>query len=141
MNPKRNDCPGNRIKPIEHTADAGFIIKGRNIEELFLNSLKALYILIEPKHKNRDFILKKISLEAPSIEELLVLWLNELIFLAEKKKIVIDGPGLSIEGNRLEAELKLSEGDINTEVKAATYHDLSIKKDRHGYYTRIFFDL
>ncbi|MBN2190109.1 MAG: archease [Candidatus Aureabacteria bacterium] len=141
MNPKRDHCSESQINPVEHTADAGFIIKGRDTGELFLNSLKALYLLMDPRQKSKEFILKKISLEAPSTEELLVLWLNELIFLAEQKKIVVDKIGISIDGNKLEAELKLSEGGINGEVKAATYHDLSIKKDKHGYCTKIFFDL
>lgn len=141
MNPKKDHCSESQIKPVEHTADAGFIIKGRDIGELFLNSLKALYLLMEPKRQNRKFILRKISLEAPSTEELLVLWLNELIFLAEKKEIVADTARLSIKGNRLEAELKLSEGDIGGEVKAATYHDLRVRKDENGYYTKILFDL
>ncbi|MDD5644038.1 MAG: archease [bacterium] len=138
---RRNQRSGKQIKPVEHTADAGFTIKGGNIEELFLNALKALYLLIRPRPKNKKYVLKKISLEAPSTEELLVLWLNEIIFLAEQRRMAAGDIGISVKDKKLEAVLRLSEAVDGGEVKAATYHNLDIKKCRRGYSTKIFFDL
>ncbi len=132
---KRND-----IIPIEHTADAGFIIKGETTNDLFLNAAKALCNLMEVE-EIAPVKEEKITLEAPSKEELLILWLNEIIFLAEQKSIIPKDIHIIFEGNKIIVNFKPVRVTIRVEVKAATYYKVGIKKTKTGYSTDIFFDL
>ena len=84
---------------------------------------------------------EKIVLEAPSKEELLVLWLNEIIFLAEKKSIIPKDIYIIFDGNKIIVNFKSVRVTIGVEVKAATYYKVGIKKTKTGYSTDIFFDL
>lgn len=141
------------FKVIEHTADIGLEISGRTLPELFLNSTKGLLHLVAPKK-----ILSKesgpfpnlrhldiIELNAATDEELLVYWLNEFIYYIFVKnkypnKIEID----SLKDSKIRARVdfdKINKSGISIEIKAATYHQLYIKKVESFYQARVIFDV
>lgn len=135
----------NKIEIINHTADIGIKVSGKNIEELFLNSVKGLYKIIEVKYNGYEDLLK-INLKSDNLEELLVKFLNELIYYIETKKIGGDIKKIKIEnvigGYELNAELRIRKiKNIGKEVKSATYHNLKVEKVKDGYQTKIIFDL
>ena len=133
---------------IEHTADIGIRVYGKNLEELFLNSARAAFSIITnfipAEEKTRH-----ISLEAQTLEDLLVNWLNELIssffaykFLPNSYAVVITLGSPNI----LKATVKGDEYDpysrkVDAEIKAATYHNLKIEKTKEGYKAEIIFDV
>ena len=122
---------------IEHTADIGIRIKAKNLEGLFIQSARALFdIIAEIKSPVLSlFSLTKtikINLEAENREELYLNWLNELLSLAGAKNIIFYDFKISrITDKTISAVVfgkKSSAYKVNVEVKAATYHDLSIKE-------------
>src|SRR5919107_4726157 len=72
------------IETFDHTADVGLRIRGDDLDDLFRTAAEGVidYIVV-----NRDAVrveaLESISLDAESTLDLLVAWLNELIFRAE----------------------------------------------------------
>lgn len=119
-------------KRIDTTADVGLISFGATLEVLFANTAKGLFSLITPLSHIRGEKSLNVRVNAPSIEELLVVWLNELIYVHEVERIVLKGFNIDIFNNKVLEAVCLGES-IDTRrhllkmyVKAATYHRLSI---------------
>lgn len=122
----------------EHGADIGIRGKGRTLEEAFSNGAKALFALmadlstIEPQ--------KEIQVEctAPDIETLFMVWLNQLISLADIEKMVLSEFNVTIRNNNLTAvargeSIDPQKHDLGVEVKGATYTMLKVSK-KGGYF-------
>lgn len=134
---------------IEHTADVGVRVYGKNIEELFKNCARVLFsLLVDTKPKKNTK--RKVILKAQDIEDLLVNWLNELISLFFACKFLPADYSISIEKNHssktLKADIKGQRFDpysskINMEVKAATHHGLKVKKIGKIWQVEIIFDV
>ncbi|MCM8832102.1 MAG: archease [Candidatus Omnitrophica bacterium] len=132
-----------KYKILEHTADIKIKIFGKTINELFKNSAIALFSTLT-EQKSKSIKKQSIILEAENLEDLLVSWLNELIFLFFTYKFVPANYSISINQNKLEAKIygeSLKNLKVNTEVKAATYHNLRIRKNKNGLEANIIFDV
>ena len=90
---------------------------------------------------------RKLLLEARSDEELLITWLNELVYLFDIEGLLFKVYDvLSVHDHHLEA---LARGEvyveghhpIKTTVKAATYHQLKIEKQQGVWTAQVIFDL
>jgi len=133
------------IEIINHTADIGITVRGSTLEEVFINSLKGLYKIMGVKSNGKvDFL--EISLKSEKIEDLLVKFLNEIIYYMETKKISGEIEKIKIYFKNGEynlfVKLKMAKIEkIEKEVKAATYHNLNIEKIDDKYKTTIIFDL
>ena len=74
------------IETFDHTADVGLRIRGDDLDDLFRTAAEGVidYIVV-----NRDAVrveaLESLSLAADSTLDLLVAWLNELIFRSETR--------------------------------------------------------
>jgi SHS2 domain-containing protein len=135
----------NKIEIINHTADIGIKVRGKTFEELFINSVNGLYKIIGVKYNGEGGLIE-LNFEADEIEDLLVKFLNEIIYYVETKKL----------GGKIEKiEIKKNENgytlnvkmitkkikSIEKEVKSATYHNLKVEKVENEYITTIIFDL
>ena len=133
---------------IEHTADVGIRVFGKDLEKLFENAARATFSLIT-EHEPGEDKEREANLEGQTLEDLLLNWLNELISVFFTYKFLPASYNINIEAgnpNKLEAKLKGTEYDpyskeIKLEIKAATYHNLRIEKTQQGYKTEIIFDV
>ena len=137
-----------KYKILEHTADIRIKIYGKTIKELFKNSAKALFDLIVQNKNEEDKEERKVSLEAMDLNELLINWLNELISIFYTYKFLPIKYDLDIDKNfkKLEASIKgikfnPYKNKIDTEIKAATYCNLDIKKNKKNFEVEIVFDV
>ena len=134
---------------LEHTADLGLRVKGKTSEDLFNNYAAVLFSLLTD-YQPKEIISRKIILEAQSLSELLIDWLNELLsmffaddFLPKEYSIKItDDKG----GKILEAEIKGEEFDFESnplkrEIKAATYHEVKVEENDSEYVGEVIFDV
>ena len=103
-------CLVKNYELIEHTADIGIKVRGKDLKELFKNSALAMFDIIGEKklpatsHKLpfKRIIIKK---KAENLEELFINWLNELLSLsATKEKIFCAYKFKSLNEHSLEAE-------------------------------------
>ncbi len=130
---------------IEHTADIGIKIQGNNLEELFESGFYGVLSIVASR-KALISESKTVELYAPDKESMLVDFLNEILYLVNGEnwlpaKIV----ELNIDENNLKSVIsgeKFSSTDIiKTEIKAATYHNINIKKNVDIWETNVVFDL
>jgi len=132
---------------IEHTADVGIRVKGDDLKGLFENAALAMFdIIAEEKNledKNKEKI--KIKQKADNIDELFINWLNELLSLsATKEKIFCEFKFRNLDERNLEAEVygcSIKDYKINTEIKAATYHELKLEKTGSGWQAEVILDV
>ena len=136
-----------RFEIIEHTADIGLKIYGSDLRDLFVNAARGLFSLIIDLKKEETDSRIEVSLKADNEEELLVLWLNELIFQFNARGFIPKEFKINeITNNAIEVEvqgekLDLSKHKVLSEIKAATYHDLEIKAIKEGLQASVIFDI
>ena len=131
---------------IEHTADMEIIAEGDSMEDLFVESARAMYgiILNLLKVEKKDTHL--IELEAKNKEYLIHDFLDELLFLLETKGMVFSGFDMKIHGNKLKCYCegekfdseKHEEGSL---VKAVTYNKLKVWEMDGSFKANIVFDM
>ena len=134
---------------IEHTADVGIRVYGKDLKSLFKNVAVALFsLIVEFSHQPDKDQERIVRLEAETYEDLLINWLNELISVFFTYKFLPKSYNINISEGlpRLEARLTGAIYDpyskpINMEIKAATYHNLKIERDSQGFRAEIIFDV
>jgi len=131
---------------IEHTADFGIRVEGKDAEELFKNAAKAMFDCIASRSKPAEnSIYAKINQEAEDLEELFVNWLNELLSLSAAKEVIFTGFKINkITNNLLRAEAAgepMQAFKVNTEIKAATYHQLKVRQIGNIWQAEVIFDV
>lgn len=126
---------------ISHTGDLQIIAYGRTLEELFGNAGLGLYDLAGAQAGRQPMGEKVFTLERDDLESLLVAYLQELLYLIDYQLITCV-TSLRISENLLTADLALfSLREIQTEIKAVTYHEMEIVKKSGIYQTLITFDI
>jgi SHS2 domain-containing protein len=135
---------------IEHTADIGIRVRGKDLRELFENAARAMFDIIaekKPQVAGRKSQVKKIIIKqkAENLEELFVNWLNELLSLSAVKELIFEDFNIKkIDENNIEASATGSSVDnyrVNTEIKAATYHELKLEQTKAGCLAEVIFDV
>lgn len=136
-----------RFEFVDHTGDLGVRVFGESLPRLFEQAAEALTFILTDPETIRIKESRTLLLEAKTDEELLVTWLNELVYLFDTEGLLFKGYDvLSIYDHRLEA---LAQGEIYTEerhpikttVKAATYHQLKIDHHEGVWTAQVIFDL
>jgi SHS2 domain-containing protein len=132
---------------VDHTGDLGIEIFGAGPAELFENAAEAFTEVITDAASVRVRESRNIVLEGDGMEDLLVRWLNELIFLFDTGGLLFSAYEIfSVDGRRLEASVHgevYDEGRhcIKTTVKQATYHNLEIVRKHGRWETTVILDL
>ena len=130
---------------VEHTADLTFKAYGRDSDQLFENAAEALestLIMLEAVALSAT---TTIEMTSDSCDDLLYDWLAELLVMFEVnrfavKKCIVNITGLSLRVECWGERIDPNKHTLNTEVKAVTYHNLQIKKNK-VYHTEITLDV
>jgi SHS2 domain-containing protein len=136
-----------RFEVLDHTADIGLIVYGEDLKSLFENAGKAFFHLITDLKKVRLRTEKRIEIRKESLERLMVDWLTELLYLHEVENLLFKEFKVESVGEEgLKARVKgeaFQEGVhvIKTGVKAVTYHQIEVRKEKEGWRAQIIFDL
>ena len=136
-----------RIRWLSHDADILLEVKAPSLDELFRAAGAALAAsMVETRSlKRRDR--REVRVEGVDRESLLVAWLNEIIYLVEEGIFFpARTDSLSVGESAVDAVLigergSRSDRRLRREVKAATYHDLSVRRSGARWETRILFDV
>jgi SHS2 domain-containing protein len=136
-----------RFEFVDHTGDLGVRVFGESLPGLFEQAAYALTFIFTDPATIQLKETRKFLLEAKTDEELLITWLNELVYLFDIEGLLFKAYDvLSVRDHRLEA---LAQGEIyvegrheiKTAVKAATYHQLKIENHQGVWTTQVIFDL
>jgi len=130
----------------EHTADIGISASGGDLNELFTNFALGLFDVICDIGKVSPVREIKISINSTDLESLLVKWLNELIYIFDVKRMLFSRFYIKNISQKSLTAIASGESfdpkkhEIRLSVKAATYHQLTIKKNRQ-YKGKIILDV
>ena len=132
---------------MDHTADTGLSIYGRDLKSLFEHAAEGFFHIITDLKKVNTRVERRIQLEGEDLERLIVDWLSELLYLHDVdhllfREFIVESVGE--EGLRaVERGEPFQEGVhvIKTGVKAVTYHQIRVEKQREGWRARVILDL
>lgn len=135
---------------LPHTADIRLKIYGKTKEELFANGAKGMFSLITEPEKITPMTKKRIAVQAQTMEDLLVEWLKELLYIFNTKKLLFKEFNAAItkkdvllyvlNGYAKGEVYKKSKHQLKREIKAVTYHDVKIRKNKL-YTVEVIFDV
>ncbi len=132
---------------IEHTADIGVEIYGKDLKELFENGARAFFDIITDIARVRPLNIESIEIKADDLKDLLIGWIDEFIFLFDTKHLLFSHYKIEkINEHSLIAIVKgeplnLSRHEIRNVIKAVTYHHLEIQNRNGIWMARIIFDI
>lgn len=134
------------FKEVEHTADVAVEAKGAAIGELFQNAAHGMFSLLADTANVQPKKDVTIDVTAKNKEELLVVFLNEILYQYETRKIVFNKCSIFFISDTRAVALCKGEKinashSILREIKAATYHHLKIQKSGKFWEAQIIFDV
>jgi SHS2 domain-containing protein len=126
----------------EHTADWELEVWAPEFLELLRQTARGMYAISGTCLKKEPLQKREIHLTGLDRESLLVRFLAELLHLGEQEHLGFDAYEFTLEGDRLRVVLEgapiISQ---EKEIKAVTYHNLSIREDEKGLIVNIVFDV
>ena len=131
---------------IEHTADIGVEASGKNLKEAFENLAVGMFAIITDDSRIENRIKKEIVLPRDSdTEQLVIDWLSELLYLSDVSGLVFGKFQVSL-NDQLEARVwgepySRHKHGYGAEIKAVTYHLLSVTNTKKGVTIRVLFDV
>ena len=136
-----------RYEQFSHTADIGVRVFGKTLKELFENAAFAMFDILADLDGLKGEITQDFELTAPNHEELLISWLDELLYNFYAKNIIFykfEVTKVSEDVVRAKAfgrSVSENRNRLKTEIKAVTYSDLKVNKADGGYQVEIIFDV
>lgn len=121
----------------EHKADVGVRGVGETLEEAFAECAKAMFSVMAElgRVKVREGVGIKVS--ARDKEELLLKWLNELLYESSAREMVfsefevkIGKQGKELEGIARGEKMDKKRHRLKTEVKGASYSGLDVREEK-----------
>ena len=131
----------------EHTGDVGIKVYGKTHRDLFQNAFKAFFAVLTYPEQIKPSQKKMISVKNEDWERLLVSWLSEYLYLFETDRWLFRTCEIQfLDENRVQAigwgeKFNSERHEIKTEIKAVTYHQLSIQKKNDLWETKIILDI
>ena len=135
-----------RFEIIEHTADIGIAAYGNDLKKAFANAAYGLFSLMVDLKDVSDTLCREVKITAESQEDLLVAWLNELLYIFEVENVLFGRFRIDeFTETRLRSKcygelIDPARHKIKMGVKATTYHMLKIERI-NGFRVQVLFDI
>jgi SHS2 domain-containing protein len=135
------------VRLIDHTADFGIELEADSARQLFEDAAMALFDLMVHGPETQANKTLVCDVRGQDWADLMVNWLRELLYLFNGEQLRLVGVEISrLDENHLKADLVLQPLDIATdrieqEIKAVTYHQISVTERSGRWRTRVIFDV
>ncbi|MCP3176020.1 archease [Desulfuromonas sp. KJ2020] len=132
---------------LEHTADMGIEATAATLEDLYAQAAKGLIAIIFGNTSGPALRDRFIELDGSDLADLLVRWLNEILYLVEMEHFLPCQFTLDpIQNHHLRGKVRGFHFDeervqAEREVKAVTYHQLEVRRQAAGWLARVYVDL
>jgi SHS2 domain-containing protein len=137
------------IETFDHTADVGLRISAESLDDLYRTAAEGLFDYIVA---NRDAVeptmYDSVDLRADMPGELLVAWLNDLIFRSEtrhrlytKFEVLVADDGLALHARIAGEPIDRDRHVLDHEVKAVTHHGLVLRRTDDGWLAEFILDI
>ncbi|NIA08149.1 MAG: protein archease [Actinobacteria bacterium] len=137
----------NGFRILDHTADVGLQAHGSDLAQLFSNAARGMFSVISSLDAIQPTEHISVSVTADGLEDLLVGWLSELLYLFSARQMLFCRFDIAeIDDRHLRAAavgepIDLSRHELSTEIKAVTYHDLKVERINDIWQARVLFDV
>lgn len=132
-------------------ADVAFEARGRTLPELFASAAQATTVtMVKNPESISPRVKKSLHLSAPTPERLLHDFLEELVFFKDAEQLVFSKFNLTIVEGKSACKLEgLIAGEkiepkkhvMLVDVKAVTWHEFSLAKEKGGYRATVVLDV
>ena len=127
---------------LSHTADWEIEVWAPDLPRLFEQSAFGMYALSGTHLYPDPRITRTIELDADDHESLLVKFLNELLYMGEQYGLAFDTFILEINDCHLKGEIRGAPmTEVTKEIKAVTFHNMTVHNGARGLEVRIVFDV
>ncbi len=136
-----------RYKVFDHTADLGLEIYGKDEKELFSNAAFAIFDLTVDLHNVNASEVRSVSVRGSDREDLFVNYLREILYIFNGERILLkEFSILEISTRHLVGEVRGEAFNperhrIKAEIKAVTYHQVEVEKNKGGWKARVILDV
>ena len=134
-------------EPIDHTADAGFRVRGATLPALFVHAADCLFEALGETAGVAPATARDVSVEAEGHAALLRAWLSEVLYISYVGKLVLArAEVLELTERRLRARVSGEPYDEarherNPEIKAVTWHELEVRQTPAGWEAVFILDM
>ncbi|MBI2907057.1 MAG: archease [Chloroflexi bacterium] len=134
-----------RFDLIEHTADIGLIAYGNTLAEAFSNAAFGMFSIIAELDNVEERASRTLELAEDDTEALLFEWLNGLLYLFDVDSLLLkrfdiqEFDGLHLKAVCHGEPYDPERHDIKLGVKAATYHQMRIDREKNQ--VQVIFDV
>ncbi|MFO0956176.1 MAG: archease [Isosphaeraceae bacterium] len=137
------------VELLDHTADVGLRVHADRLDDLFETAARGVfaYIVANPEEIVASQH-ESVALRADSPAELLAAWLNDLIFRSETRRRVygsfraeVAADGLVLHARIGGEAIDRDRHHLDHEVKAVTYHGLSLEREGDGWLAEFLLDI
>ena len=132
---------------IDHTADLGIIVKGPDVKSLFILAAQAMTDLMVRGDISDKTAIKDVLVGGEDFPDLMVRWLGEILYLFDGENLIVNSIKIkSISPTKLKSTLTLTSfgtehHQVIREIKAVTYHQISVDKTKDGWQAKVIFDI
>lgn len=134
--------PSAGYREIEHTADWELEVWAPDLPGLLEQAARGMYSLAGAQFVDEPPCTRSILIHAFDPETLLVRFLSELLYLADREGLGFDDFIFDLHGEQLVAQCSGRRlATWSKEIKAVTYHNLKVHTGLAGLDVRIVFDV
>jgi len=132
---------------LDHPADLGIEAYGKTLAEAFEQAACGVISIIVGTSKVEERSFRNVTLEGSDLEQLLVRWLEEVLYLYDGDHFISGRFQIShLESGRLQAMIygEPFDPDRHTtrmDVKAITYHQLKLQEKKGKSLVQVFLDI
>jgi SHS2 domain-containing protein len=138
-----------RIETFDHTADVGLRVTAADLDDLFRTAAEGVFDYIVANRSDvRILMTETLTMRAESTAELLVAWLNELIFRSEtthtlytRFDVRAPADGLALEATIGGEPIDRDRHILDHEVKAVTRHGLTVSRQGRDWVAELILDI
>lgn len=125
----------------------GIVVKAHSLKNLFINSAKVMIdLMIQGGVKGKTEV-REIVIEGKDFPDLMVRWLGEILYLFYGENLIGSSTEIkSLSRSRIKAYVEFVEFvpeyyEILREIKAVTYHRISVEKIGDTWQAMVIFDV
>ncbi|WP_169973707.1 archease [Tautonia rosea] len=137
------------VEHFEHTADVGFRVRAGDLTDLFRTAAEGLFdYIVVNRAQVRAAETETVSLQADTPGDLLIDWLNELIFRCEtthrlytRFELTLSEDGRDLQATIAGEPIDRERHVLDHEVKAVTQHGASLTLDGADWVAELILDI
>ena len=140
------------VSLIDHTADAGFEVEASCLDACLARAAAGMFaMMFDPPNTmdRRSQRSVEVELGADCPEELMVSWLEELLYRSEVEEVfflrfdveTVETDGLRLSGRAAGVPITPDLEPAGPGVKAVTRHGLRVERAGEGWWARVIFDV